>query len=63
MTLGRGPHYCVGARLAKQMIAVAAQVLQQRLPAARFADDYVPQFYAPFPFLRCVESLPVGWSA
>jgi cytochrome P450 len=63
VTLGRGPHYCVGARLAKLMIGVAAQVLGQRLPTARFADDYVPEFYAPFPFLRCVASLPITWEA
>jgi cytochrome P450 len=61
MTLGRGPHYCVGSRLARLMITIAAQTLSERLPTARLKDGYVPKFYAPFPFLRCVESLPTQW--
>lgn len=61
VTLGRGPHYCVGARLARLMMGVAAEVLLTRLPSGRFEDGYVPAFYAPFPFLRSVSTLPVVW--
>lgn len=63
LTLGRGSHYCVGARLARLMMRVASEVLLARLPTAHFADDFVPEFYAPYPFLRCVSSLPVAWDA
>jgi cytochrome P450 len=63
VTLGRGPHYCAGARLARLMIAVAADVLVDRLPSARLEDGYEPAFDAPFPFLRHVASLPVRWNA
>jgi cytochrome P450 len=61
VTLGRGPHYCVGARLAKLMIVVAAQVLGERIPTAHLPDGYVPEFYAPYPFLRSVAALPARW--
>jgi cytochrome P450 len=63
LTLGRGPHYCVGAKLARLMITVAADVLLDRVPSVRFEDRYEPVFYAPFPFLRSVASLPVRWDA
>lgn len=61
VTLGRGGHYCIGARVGRLMIRVAADVLLDRLPNARFVDGYVPEFYAPFPFLRCISALPVTW--
>lgn len=61
VTLGRGGHYCIGARVGRLMIKVAADVLLDRLPTARFVEGYVPEFYAPFPFLRCVAALPVQW--
>jgi cytochrome P450 len=63
LTLGRGPHYCVGARLARTMITVAADALLDRLPDVRFVDDYKPKFYAPYPFLRSIAALPVRWTA
>jgi cytochrome P450 len=62
VTLGRGGHYCIGARVGRLMIKTAADVLLDRLPTARFVEGYVPEFYAPFPFLRCVASLPVQWN-
>ena len=43
------------------MIRVAAEVLLERLPSLRFVEGYVPEFYAPFPFLRCISSLDVRW--
>jgi cytochrome P450 len=61
VTLGRGPHYCVGARLARMMITDAADVLLERLPTLRFEAGWEPEFYAPFPFLRSVAALPVRW--
>jgi cytochrome P450 len=62
VTLGRGPHYCSGARLARLMITVAADVLLDRLPDARLEDGYERVFEAPFPFLRYVAALPVRWT-
>jgi hypothetical protein len=43
------------------MMTVGADVLLDRLPSARLEDGYEPAFSAPFPFLRCVASLPVRW--
>lgn len=63
VSLGRGGHYCIGARVGRLMIRTAADVLLDRLPSARFVDGHVPEFYAPFPFLRCVASLPVRFDA
>jgi len=63
LTLGRGPHYCAGAKLSRLMIAVAVDVLLDRVPDARLEDGYKAAFYAPFPFLRCVASLPARWGA
>lgn len=61
VTLGRGPHYCVGARLARMMIAVAADVLMTRVVHVGLEKGWQPVFEAPFPFLRSVATLPVRW--
>jgi cytochrome P450 len=62
VTLGHGPHYCTGAKLARLMIVVATDVLFDRLPSARLEPGYEPAFSAPFFFLRHVASLPVRWA-
>lgn len=62
VTLGRGPHYCVGARLGRLMISVAVEALLDKLPTAHLPEDFQPEFYAPFPFLRCVSALPAQWN-
>lgn len=63
VTLGRGPHYCVGARLARMMIARAVDVLMDRVPQVRLEQGWQPVFEAPFPFLRSIATLPVRWTA
>lgn len=61
VTLGRGPHYCIGARVARLMIAKAVEGLLDHVAAVRLDDGYEPEFYAPFPFLRSVARLPAHW--
>ena len=61
VTLGRGPHYCIGARVARLMIGRAVEGLLDHIPAVRLDDGYEPEFYAPFPFLRSVARLPAHW--
>jgi cytochrome P450 len=59
LAMGRGKHSCVGAGLARMQIRVAIEVLGRRIPDLRLEDDFVPEFQAPFPFLRSVARLPV----
>jgi cytochrome P450 len=61
LTLGRGGHYCIGARIGRLMIRVATEVLLDRLPRLRLDENCEPEFYAPFPFLRSVSALPARW--
>jgi cytochrome P450 len=61
LTMGRGRHACVGARLARTQIRIAVEVLLERLPDMRRAEELAPTFEAPFPFLRAVSWLPAVW--
>ncbi len=63
VAMGRGRRSCVGARLGHLMIRVAVESLLEHLPRLEFDDGFEPQFEAPYPFLRCVSSLPMHWDA
>ncbi|MHA7839886.1 MAG: cytochrome P450, partial [bacterium] len=57
LTFGRGPHFCLGAHLARAEMEVAVRVLLERLPRlrlvagdgedARIAAGIVPVFRGP----------------
>lgn len=54
---GKGPHFCLGAPLARLEAAVALTAVTRRFPAAELAGEPV---YKPNLTLRGMESLPVG---
>lgn len=58
---GRGPHYCLGAPLARLEAEIALQTLFERLPNLRLtiAQDHL--YWRPIPIFRSLASLPVAW--
>jgi len=54
---GHGPHYCLGAALARQEGEVALRMLFERYPDIKFAGD-APQ-WLPMPGARRLTTLPV----
>ena len=59
--LGRGPHFCLGAPLARLETRVALQTLAQRLPGLRLAIA-APR-HQPHLILRGPQELPVTWTS
>ncbi len=57
LTFGHGPHYCLGAAAARLQGRVALEELLLRFPD--FAADRERARYAPGPFVRRFESLPI----
>ena len=60
---GRGPHYCLGAPLARLEVEVALETLFRRLPNLRLAIDEDDLYWRPIPLFRSLASLPVAWDA
>jgi cytochrome P450 len=54
---GKGPHFCLGAPLARLEAAIALSEVTARFPHARIADE--PQ-YKPNLTLRGMSTLPVA---
>lgn len=44
LAFGAGPHYCIGAALARIELTTAVRTLARRLPDLALADDYQQQF-------------------
>jgi len=57
---GRGIHHCIGARMSKNMMTVAIEVLRERLPRLRLEAGYTPE-HTVHPFLWGLARLPVEW--
>ncbi len=58
LSLGAGIHYCVGAHLSKLELRIALQVLFERLPGLRLAEQ--PQYQDAFHF-HGLSSLQLQW--
>ncbi|MEZ4282657.1 MAG: cytochrome P450 [Myxococcota bacterium] len=59
-TFGRGPHFCLGAHLARAEMDFALRVLLERLPRLRLVDDPGARITASIvPVLRGPNRLPV----
>jgi cytochrome P450 len=59
LSFGGGPHFCLGAPLARLEGQIVIGMLVQRFPTLRLTTDMVQ--WRPNPGLRGLESLPVAW--
>ncbi|MFF4923298.1 cytochrome P450 [Kitasatospora sp. NPDC001261] len=60
LTLGHGPHFCLGGPLAKLQAEVAIGTLVRRLPELRLADEAALD-WRPNPLQRRLSALPVTY--
>lgn len=60
LALGFGPHYCLGANLAKMEIQITLGQILERLPKIRLAPGTEPVF-TPSALIDGIESMPVEW--
>ena len=60
LALGFGPHYCLGANLAKMEIKATLARILERLPGLRLAEGAEPAF-TPSALIDGIESMPVAW--
>lgn len=60
LTFGMGPHFCLGATLARMEISVMTELLAKRLPGLRLAPDHAPK-YIPNTAFRGLRRLSVTW--
>lgn len=59
LAFGHGPHYCIGAHLAKQELQIGLSQLITRYPDLRLAVEPGELRWENGNLLRCVEELPV----
>jgi cytochrome P450 len=57
---GRGPHYCLGAPLARLEAEIALSTLLERLPGLRLAIGEDDLYWRPIPLFRSLSELPVA---
>ncbi|HEY1618745.1 MAG TPA: cytochrome P450 [Streptosporangiaceae bacterium] len=61
LSFGAGPHFCVGAPLARVELQVALGAIAARLPGLRLAVDPGELSYTQDTLVRALHSLPVTW--
>ena len=60
LSLGFGPHYCLGANLAKMEIKATLERILERMPNLRLAPGREPVF-TPSALIDGIQSMPVEW--
>jgi cytochrome P450 len=60
---GRGPHFCLGAPLARLEAEIALGTLLRRLPGLRLAVAPDELRWRPVPLFRSLVALPVAWDS
>ena len=60
---GRGPHFCLGAPLARLEAEIALETLLRRLPNLQLAIAEDDLYWRPIPIFRSLAELPVAWDA
>jgi cytochrome P450 len=58
---GRGPHYCLGAPLARLETEIALETLFRRLPNLRLTIEEDDLYWRPIPIFRSLASLQLAW--
>ena len=61
LAFGKGPHYCLGAPLARLEGEIALRALLERLPGVRADADLDALRWRMLPGFRAMEALPVAW--
>lgn len=61
MAFGQGPHFCIGAGLARLELSVGLRALFERFPRLRLAVPAQQLRWKDFALLGGVEEMPVAW--
>lgn len=61
LAFGKGPHYCLGAPLARLEIEIALSTLLRLLPGVRLNAPHAELRWRMNPGFRRLEALPVAW--
>ncbi|GGS15200.1 cytochrome P450 [Streptomyces sp. MBT70] len=61
LAFGHGPHFCLGAILARREMRVAIGSVVKRCPGLRLAVDESELTYVPVLVFRGLQALPVTW--
>lgn len=61
LTFGAGPHYCLGAHLAKAELRIGLGLLVERFPKLRLAASFDQLRFTEGEILSSLVSLPVTW--
>jgi cytochrome P450 RapN len=61
LSLGFGPHHCLGAQLAQLEIEVPLDKMLARFPDLELAIPAEKVRWSSTSFMRCVEALPLSW--